>query len=113
MTATIKTNYTEAQLRHILDAGESEVEKIIRLNPHLNRKEMERALQINCSLSASTISYNLSHNIGTLWAFQGVVDRKALAEALKRIDNLARLFPLLPWAAQKKKGLDRIVRGRR
>lgn len=117
MTATqtiaIKTVYTEEHLRRALDTSEKTVERIIRLNPQLTDRELEESLRRNCKISPKTISYNLSHQIGVLWSFQGVIDRAELANILRRIDNLVRFFPLLPWAIQKKKGLDRIVRGRR
>lgn len=109
MTATIKTNYTEAQLRHILDAGESEAEKIIRLNPSHSHGEMLEALRRNADVSLSTISYNLSTNIAVIWAHHSKlpINENELKKAIVRI---AKLLPYVEISAESARKLKALCR---
>lgn len=107
MTATIKTNYTEAQLRHILDAGESEAEKIIRLNPSHSHGEMLEALRRNADVSLSTISYNLSTNIAVIWAHHSKLPINELKKAIVRIAKLLPYAEISAESARKLKALCR------
>ena len=109
MATYIKTIFTEQMLQEVLTAPESQMEKIIRLNPHLSQKQMAESLRRNCDITMSTASYNLSTKIGVLWTYHKRLSVEQIKKAIARIAVTLPYLDVSPQNARKLKALCKVA----
>lgn len=102
-TVQLKTVPTRSMLEYILSCPETEIEKIARLNPHLDKESIQKCVVSNFGLSLSTIEKNTEMKIDTLYHFRKELKNKtSFKRILRRIRKIVHLLGGIPGESMHK-----------